>query len=118
MASADLWAYLAKLEEEGQISHINAEADWELELGAISRKAIEMRDAALLFENIQGYPNGCRVLANPISGTRPLYGRMALAMGLPKDTSTFELIKQFAPMSLMKGGHLGVNGYAAVSEGP
>ncbi len=96
MAFRDLREYIDKLEEEGELRRIGAEVDWNLEIGAISRRAIELRAPAQLFENVKGYPRGYRVFANLLAGTRPPYGRLALAMGLPKDTPTLELIEVFA----------------------
>lgn len=96
MAFRDLREYIAKLEEEGELRHIKTEVDWNLELGAISRRAIELRAPAPLFENIKGYPAGYRVLANLMSGTRPSHGRLAIAMGLPKATPILKLIDEFA----------------------
>ncbi|MDO8690744.1 MAG: UbiD family decarboxylase [Dehalococcoidia bacterium] len=96
MAFRDLREYIARLEAEGELRRIQAEVDWNLELGAISRRAIELRAPAPLFENIKGYSPSYRVLANPLSGTRPSFGRLALAMGLPKNTSTLDLIDIFA----------------------
>lgn len=90
---------MARLEEEGELHRVKAEVDWDLELGAISRRAIELRAPAPLFENIKGYPGGHRVLANLMSGTRPPHGRLALAMGLPKDTPVLRLIDEFAERS-------------------
>ncbi|HLE80495.1 MAG TPA: UbiD family decarboxylase, partial [Dehalococcoidia bacterium] len=96
MAHRDLRQYLAKLEAEDELRHVGAEVDWDLEIGAISRRGIELRAPALLFENVRGYPQGYRLLANILSGTRPPNGRLALAMGLPKAAPTLELIEQYA----------------------
>ncbi|MDP2726157.1 MAG: UbiD family decarboxylase [Dehalococcoidia bacterium] len=96
MAYRDLREYISKLEEEGEVRRIKTQVDWDLEIGAISRRAIELRAPALVFENVKGYPQGYRVLANLLSGTKPIHGRLALAMGLPKDTPALELIDRFA----------------------
>src|SRR3990172_5821797 len=96
VAYRDLREYLSRLEEERELRHIAAEVDWDLEMGAISRRAIELRGPALLFENIRGYSPAYRVVANAMAGTRPVHGRFALALGLPKETPTLELITHFA----------------------
>lgn len=96
MAVQDLRAYLARLEEAGELCHIGAEVDWDLEMGAISRRGIELMSPAFLFEKVKGYPDGYRVLANIITGSRPTHARMALALGLPKVTPVLELIEHFA----------------------
>ena len=55
MAYADLREYILRLEKEGELKRVTAEVDWNLELGAIMRRANDMRQPALLFENIKGY---------------------------------------------------------------
>ena len=100
VALRDLREYVARLEAEGELRHVKTEVDWDLELGAISRRAIELRGPAPLFENVKGYPPGYRVLANLMSGTRPAHGRLALAMGLPKETPILKLIEDFGDRGL------------------
>lgn len=96
MPYKDMREFIAHLEQESELSHVKTEVDWDLEMGAISRRAIDLRAPALLFEKVVGYPEGYRVVANLMSATRPVYGRFALALGLPKDTPTLELIERTA----------------------
>jgi len=42
--------YVDRLEKEGELMRIKAEVDWNLELGAIMRRANDLREPALLFE--------------------------------------------------------------------
>jgi len=58
----DLRAWLAGVEKLGELRHVRG-ADWNLELGAISELNVK-KDAppALLFDEIQGYPKGFRVV--------------------------------------------------------
>jgi len=58
----DLRAWLDEVEALGELRHVPG-ADWSLELGAISELNVK-KDAApaLLFDEIQGYPKGFRVL--------------------------------------------------------
>ena len=58
MAFADLRGFLEVLEREGELSRVATEVDWNLELGAISRRAMDLQGPALLFENLTGYPRG------------------------------------------------------------
>ncbi|MDP2727251.1 MAG: UbiD family decarboxylase [Dehalococcoidia bacterium] len=100
MPFRDLREFIDRLEVEGELSRVKAQVDWNLEIGAISRRTIEMRGPALLFENIKDYGEQYRILANPLAGTKPVvHGRLALAMGLPKDTPSLKLIDIFAERS-------------------
>src|SRR3989304_1315628 len=96
MAYKDLRQYIQRLEEEGELTHVSAEVDWDLEIGAISRRAIDLRSGALLFNRVKGYPQGHRILANLLGPSRPLHALCALALNLPKDTPVPELIEWFA----------------------
>lgn len=97
MPYGDLRQFLERLEAEGELRRVGAEVDWNLELGAISRRGQDLRSPAMLFENVRGYPGG-RVLANLIGPTRPVpHGRLALALDLPLRTPTLELIEAVRP---------------------
>ncbi len=98
MAFKDLRQFITKLEQEGEVTQVNAEVDWDLEVGGISRKAIDHRSGALLFNNIKGYP-GHRLMANIIGPSQPVHSVFALATGHPKDTSVLDLIDWFGRMS-------------------
>lgn len=101
MAFADLRAYLEVLAAEGELARVPTEVDWNLELGAISRRAMDLEGPALLFENLTGYPRGSgRVLANIFGKTPGMPGgRFALALGLPKNIPTADLIAEFGRRS-------------------
>ncbi len=99
MPYKDLRQYIRRLEEEGELTHVEAEVDWDLEVGAISRRAIDRRSGALLFDRIKGYPKGRRILANLLGPSQPVHGLFALACNLPKDTPVPELIEWFARKS-------------------
>jgi len=95
MAYADLREYIDRLETEGELKRIKAEVDWNLELGAIMRRANDLREPALLFESIKGYPSDCKVLANIVGATKPnVFGRACLALGLPMNTPAPEIIEE------------------------
>lgn len=92
MVYQDLRQYLEKLEEEKELVRVQAEVDWNQEIGAITRRVCEKREAAPLFENIKDHP-GHRltgVLMGP--GKASLYARLSLAFGLDKLTSPRDLI--------------------------
>src|SRR5262249_47761503 len=79
------------LEREGELHRITAPVSWDREIGTVSRKVLERKGPALLFENIRGYENARRprVFSGGI-GTR---GRRALALGFAKGTSNREIVE-------------------------
>ena len=109
MAYRSLRDWIAKLEEEGLLKRIKTEVDWNLELGAIARRVADKEGPALLFENIKDYHSTrCRKVFAGGLGSRE---RLALALGLPKQTSyrgIIEFIKQrlesrFDPVKVTSG---------------
>ena len=58
MGFVDLREWLGRLEKDGELRRIEAEVDWDRELGAIARRVLEKKGPALLFENIKGYREG------------------------------------------------------------
>jgi len=91
MAFKDLREWIAKLESEGELARVKEKVDWDLEIGGITQKVFDEEGPALLFENIKGHEDTlCKKLFTASLSTYP---RIALAMGLPKDTPARELIK-------------------------
>ena len=93
MAYQDLRDWLKKLEGEKELKRIKAEVDWDEEIGGITRQVFHMKEKgpALLFENIKDYHNTpCTKL---FTGSLTTYKRMALMLGLPKDTPVKQIIQ-------------------------
>ncbi len=90
MAYNDLREWLDVLEKNDELSIVKAEVDWNLELGAIARENMDRGGPALLFENIKDHKDtvGKRLLTCSLS----TFSRVALMMGLPKDTPYKKLI--------------------------
>ncbi len=87
----DLREYVDLLDRSGQLKRIQAEVDWDLELGAITRKVSNQGGPALFFENIKGYRDTfCRRLFTNGLGTR---GRVNLALGLAMETPYKETVR-------------------------
>src|SRR5712671_197662 len=88
-----LRSFLAECEKLGEVTVVR-NADWNLEIGALTETASELIDEppALMFDEIQGYPKGFRVLSIPTASRV----RMAIALGLPADTSKMEIVKYAA----------------------
>ena len=87
MAVSDLRGFIAALERSGDLVRIKREVDWDMEVGAISRRAYEKAGPALLFEKIKDYPPGYSILNGPVGTWR----RVAVALGLPPETSVRQL---------------------------
>ena len=90
----DLREFIELLERYGHLRRIGQEVDWNLEIGAISRRACELRAPALLFENVKDYP-GHRVLANPLATLE----RLGLALGVGAGASYAELVETYIDRS-------------------
>jgi len=91
MAFKDHRDFFEVLERENDLARVKKEVDWDGEAGAISRKVFEKEGPALLFEKIKDYPEGYRI-SNGTSGT---WGRVALSMMLPKNTSVRKIYKEY-----------------------
>ena len=64
-------------------------ADWDLEIGALTELTAERSGPALLFDHIKGYPAGFRVLTNAFATPR----RTALVHGLPSELTALEMLR-------------------------
>src|SRR3989449_11555009 len=94
VAFGDLRGWIAALEAQGELSEINAEVDWNIELGTIMRLAQGPGTGrALLFNNIKDYntpTSRCRrIFGSALNNTR----RIAMMLGLPPDTHARDLVK-------------------------
>jgi len=87
---------LALCEKEGELKRIKAEVDWNLELSHVAKLNEEQQGPALLFENIKGY--NTPVLTSACTTT----SRLALIMGMPKDTSLVELMREWVKRTANK----------------
>lgn len=93
----DLRALVSELETIGEIQRIDAEVDWNLEIGAIIRRSYDLRAPAPLFTNITGYEGtGFRVLGAPggLSGAEYPLARIALSLGLRATATGGEVIER------------------------
>jgi UbiD family decarboxylase len=92
MIFGDLRGWIEHLKKEGELQEIDAEVDWDVELGTITRRAIASgKERALLFNNIKDYKAGrCTRI---FTGSMSSYARIAMMFGLPKEASITELVK-------------------------
>ena len=91
MGHKNLGEWIARLESEGELRRIRAEVDWKGEIGAIVRKVFSKRGPALLFENVKGYGDGA--CTSIFTGGLATKGRVAMMMGLPKETRMKDLVE-------------------------
>ena len=91
MAYRDLREFVAAMEQHGEVQRISAEVDWDLEIADVERRVLDLQGPALLFSNIRGYRQAlCRRF---FIGSLGSWRRIALALGLPKDTPPRELMR-------------------------
>ena len=91
MAFKDNRQFIEKLKETGDVVLVEKEVDWDMEAGAISRRACELSGPAILFNNIKDYPEGYRIFAGPVA----TYRRVSIAMGLPPDTPIKKIYQEY-----------------------
>src|SRR3979411_2644399 len=94
VACGDLRGWIAALKAQGELQAIDAEVDWNIELGTIMRLAQGPGTGkALLFNNIKDYhapTSRCRRIFGSALNN---YRRIAMMLGLPPDTHARELVK-------------------------
>lgn len=83
--------YLRFIEKRGLLQRIDG-ADWNLEIGALTETvAFHDNDRALLFDNVEGYPEGKRVATNMYINEQ----LQAIALGLPQYKSGVGLVEEW-----------------------
>src|SRR3954463_10304208 len=85
----DLRGYIAAADALGELRRVEG-ADWDLELGAITEVAARAANPKIiLFDGIKGYPEGYRVLTNPVCSA----STTGLAFGLDPKLTGMEIIR-------------------------
>jgi 4-hydroxy-3-polyprenylbenzoate decarboxylase len=91
--------WISALDALGDLRTIESEVDWALEMGAITRRSMDLRAPAPLFSRIKGIEKGFRAMGAPggLSGLPgKTYARLALALGLQADAGGRELVLALA----------------------
>lgn len=91
--------FLDALSQIGEVQPIDQEVDWNLEIGAITRRSYELRAPAPLFKRIRGIEPGFRALGAPgglSANTKFKYSRIATALGFDPSTSGRQLVESLA----------------------
>jgi 4-hydroxy-3-polyprenylbenzoate decarboxylase len=88
LLAADVRDVMDCFEQSGQLRRVQG-ADWSLELGAITELMALRNGPSLLFDSIEGYPQGHRVYTNMLNSPQ----RVAQLIGLPPDTPALDLVR-------------------------
>ncbi len=94
MAFNDLREWLAQVDGMGELRCVT-EASRDEDIGRVTEMLHHTDEApAVIFDDIQGYPRGYRILVNANGARR----RLALTLGLPVDISGPDLMRRFTEM--------------------
>ena len=94
VAFGDMRNWMKALKSAGELREIDAEVDWNVELGTITRVAQGPGTGpALLFANIKDYNKNDTRCSAVFAGGLGSYRRVAMMMGLAPDTHPRELVK-------------------------
>src|SRR5712691_2559835 len=94
VAYGDLRGWIDALRAAGELHEIDAEVDWNIELGTIMRLAQGPGTGrALLFNNIKGYNTPTSRCRRIFGSALNNYWRIAMLLGLSPDTHPRELVK-------------------------
>ena len=94
VAFGDLRGWIKALQAAGEFHDVNAQVDWNIELGTILRLAQGPGTGpALLFNNIKDYNRPDSLCREVFGGGLASHRRVAMMMGLPPDTHPRELVK-------------------------
>ena len=91
MPFKDVREFIARLEKVGEAQRIGEEVDWNLEVGAMVRKACEQGLPAPFFQKIKGYPEGYSMLGAPLGKL----SRIAVAMDMDPNVHPKELVEEY-----------------------
>ena len=91
MAYQDLREWIKKLEDENELARVKTKVNWNLELGGITKEVLDRGGPALLFENIKDHEK--TLCTKLFTGSLGSFSRVALMLGLPRETPYKELIK-------------------------
>ncbi|MFC1893158.1 UbiD family decarboxylase [Chloroflexota bacterium] len=93
MAYQDMREWISVLEKEGELARVKMEVNWDLEIGGILRKTCDTGGPAILFENIRDHKD--TLCTKLFTGSLATYSRIALMLGLPKETPYPNLIREW-----------------------
>ena len=86
----DTRQFIDALARTGDLTVVEKEVHWDLEIGAIGRLACEKQAPGLWFKRITDYPD-CTVFMNPLATWR----RVAIALGLAAESSVKKIYREY-----------------------
>src|SRR5437868_11441166 len=93
-AYGDLRGWITALRAAGELHEIDAEVDWNIELGTIMRLAQgHGTGRAMLFNNIKDYNKPTSRCRRIFGSALNNYRRIAMMLGLPADAHPRQLVK-------------------------
>lgn len=95
----DLRDFISQLAKIGDVQEIDREVDWNLEMGAVTRRSMDLRAPAPLFNRIKDVAPGFRAFGAPgglSANPRYKYARVNLALGLPPDAPPLGIVGALA----------------------
>jgi UbiD family decarboxylase len=93
---SSLREYLDALRDLGELQEVAHEVDWNLEIGAVTRRCYETGAPAPLFGRVKGAEPGFRVLGAPAGlSARPgqRFARIAVSVRLPPGATALEIVE-------------------------
>ncbi len=102
----DLREYLKALDELGELQEIDEEVDWNLEIGAVIRRAYDLRAPAPLFNKIKDIEKGFRVLGGSGGVSRQeglKFCRIATSLGFDPCAGAKEIVNTLADSFAREG---------------
>jgi UbiD family decarboxylase len=94
VAFGDLRGWIKALEAQGELQTIDAEVDWNIELGTVMRLAQGPGTGkALIFNNIKDYNKPASRCRRIFGSALNNYRRIAIMLGLPPDTHPRDLVR-------------------------
>lgn len=91
--------FLERLRALGHVTDVRAEVDWNLEMGAIARRSMDLRAPAPLFHRVRGVRAGFRALGAPGglgASDRSPFARVNIALGLDADAHPMGIVRTLA----------------------
>ena len=86
-----LRSFIERIESAQELKRISG-ANWDLEIGAITEVSASLSNSrALLFDDINSYPRGFRVITNAVGSQK----RSAIALGMDPSLSGVRLVRAF-----------------------
>lgn len=88
----DLRTMLTMLEEKGELTRVEGEVDWDIELGTISREVLRRKGPAILFNSIKNYNHTGSRCTQLTTGLFASFRRISLLLGFDEEVPNDQLV--------------------------